>query len=92
MLAGYSPIVVVSAALIHRIDNPQALADMIDRGEVVQSRSGQSDDLVMIRLAQSRGADIVTNDRFLDWIDRFPWLPSRLRRYRMTEAGLLLED
>ncbi len=88
--AGYTPITVVSAALIHRIDHPDILEEMIASGEVVESGRGQNDDLVMIRLAQRKGIEIVTNDRFLDWLDRYPWLAGRLRRYRMTPHALIL--
>jgi len=87
---GFVPIVVVSGALIHQIDRDEALADMISKRQVIQAPKGTDDDLLIIRTAEEKGADIVSNDRFLDWIDRFPWLPSRLRRYRMSPSGLIL--
>ncbi len=88
--AGYRPIIVVSAALIHKIDRPEVLRNMIDGISVVESPRGTNDDLTIVRLAKQRNAEILSNDRFLDWQDRFPWLTSRLRRYRMTPAGLIL--
>jgi len=88
---GHSPVIVVSAALKHRIDNPELLMDMIAAGYVIEAKPGQNDDLVIIRMAQRTGADIITNDRFLDWLNRFPWLGGRLKRYRMTPSGLILE-
>lgn len=87
---GYRPIIVVSAALIHKIDRPEVLGNMVDGISVIESPRGMNDDLTIIRLAQQRNAEILSNDRFLDWQDRFPWLTSRLRRYRMTPAGLIL--
>jgi hypothetical protein len=51
---------------------------------------GTDDDRRIIMLAQEMNADIVSNDRFLNWINRFPWLESRLRKYRMTPSGLIL--
>ena len=87
---GYVPIVVVSAALIHQINREETLAQMILRRQVVQAPRGADDDLVIIRTAEKEAADIVSNDRFLDWVDRYPWLPSRLRRYRMSPSGLIL--
>ncbi|TFF86336.1 hypothetical protein EU519_01460 [Candidatus Thorarchaeota archaeon] len=87
---GYRPIIVVSAALIHKIDRPEVLGNMIDGVSVIEAPRGRNDDLTIIRLAQKRNAEILSNDRFLDWQDRFPWLASRLRRYRMTPAGLIL--
>ncbi len=87
---GFVPIVVVSAALIHQIDKEETLADMISKRQVLQAPKGTDDDLLIIKTAEKEAADIVSNDRFLDWVDRFPWLPSRLRRYRMSPSGLIL--
>lgn len=87
---GFVPIVVVSAALIHQIDEEETLTDMISKKQVIQAPKGTDDDLLIIKTAEKEAADIVSNDRFLDWVDRFPWLPSRLRRYRMSPSGLIL--
>ncbi len=88
--AGYQTVFVVSAALIHRIDNPEALEQLLQSPGFVQTNRGQSDDLEIIRLAKERDADIVSNDRFLEWIDKYPWLRSRVRRYRMGPSGIIL--
>lgn len=88
--AGYRPIIVVSAALIHSVDDPEALQQMMDNRKVVQAARGTNDDLTIIRMAQRNNADVVSNDRFLDWRDRHPWLASRLKRYRMTPSGIIL--
>lgn len=89
-LAGFNPIIVVSAALKHKIDRPEALETMIANGQVVQAARGTDDDATIIKLAKQKNADIITNDRFLDWVERFPWLTARLRKYRMTPSGLIL--
>lgn len=88
--AGLKPIVVVSAALKHKIDNPEVLQEMITGREVIEAPRGTDDDLTVIELAQSNNADIVSNDRFLGFINKFPWLQSRLMKYRMTPSGLIL--
>ena len=82
---------VVSSALMHAIDKPDALQTFMSQVEVVEAPRGFDDDLKIIQVAQDRRADIVSNDRFLDWIDRYPWLSNRLRRYRMTPTGLILQ-
>jgi hypothetical protein len=87
---GYRLIIVVSAALKHKIDKPDTLHDLITEGLVLQATRGTNDDLMIIQESQKRNADIVSNDRFLNWIDRFPWVPDRLRKYRLTPAGLIL--
>ncbi len=88
--AGYDPVFVVSSALVHKIDNPGALNAFMSSAKVEEAPRGTNDDGRIIQLAKNLDADIVSNDRFLDWIDRYPWIASRLRRYRMTPAGLIL--
>jgi hypothetical protein len=88
--AGYKPVIVVSAALVHKIDKPHSLRDLIGFGHIIEAKRGKNDDLIIIQTAQQSNADIVSNDRFLDWQDRYPWLSNRLRRYRMTPSGLIL--
>jgi hypothetical protein len=89
-LAGYRPVIVISAALKHRIDQPASLQDFLMEGPVIEAPRNTDDDLTIIREAQKRNADIVSNDRFLNWLNRYPWISSRLRRFRMTPAGLIL--
>ena len=88
--AGYDPVFVISAALIHSIDNLGALDAFKLSAKVDEAPRGTDDDTRIIQLAKKLNADIVSNDRFLDWIDRYPWITTRLRRYRMTPAGLIL--
>ncbi|MFX0054940.1 MAG: hypothetical protein ACFFAX_01845 [Promethearchaeota archaeon] len=88
--SGYKPTIIVSAALIHKIDKPNRLREMIDFGHIIEAPRGKNDDLIIIQTAQRSNADIVSNDRFLDWRERFPWISDRLRRYRMTPSGLIL--
>lgn len=87
---GYKPVFVISAALVHTIDRPNALQTLMNDLDVVQAPRGTNDDLKIIRIAQDRNADIVSNDRFLDWLDRYPWVSDRLRKFRMTPSGLIL--
>ena len=87
---GYRPTTIVSAALRHKINKPNILIEMILDGYAIEAPRRTDDDFTIIETAQKRNADIVSNDRFLNWIKRFPWLPDRLRRYRMTPAGLIL--
>jgi hypothetical protein len=90
MTAGFEPLIVISAALVHAVDKPQELQRLLSTGIAIEAPRGTNDDLTIIKTAKKRNADIVSNDRFLDWIDRFPWLASRLRKYRLTPSGLIL--
>ncbi len=87
---GYDPVFVISAALVHNIDNPEALNAFISTAKVVEASRGTNDDKRIVQLAKKLNADIVSNDRFLDWIDRYPWITTRLRKYRLTPTGLIL--
>lgn len=88
---GLKPVFVVSAALIHRVDKPTSLEEFMLMANVVEASRGTSDDLKIIHLSKKLDADIISNDRFLDWLDKFPWVTSRLKRYRMTPSGLILD-
>lgn len=87
---GFRPIFVVSAALMHNIDKPLSLDEFMQSAEVVQAPRGSDDDLRIILLAKKLNAPIVSNDRFLDWLEKYPWISSQLRNYRMTPSGLIL--
>jgi hypothetical protein len=85
------PVFVISAALMHTIDKPDVLQTFMTQVDVVEAPRGTNDDLKIIQMAMDRRADIISNDRFLEWIDRYPWLSNRLRKYRMTPTGLILQ-
>jgi hypothetical protein len=87
---GFRPIFVISSALSHKIDKPSSLNEFTLSAEVVESPRGSADDLRIIQLAKEYDAEIISNDRFLDWIERYPWVESRLKKYRMTPSGLIL--
>lgn len=89
-LAGFEPIIVISAALVHQIDEPVDLLDMISTGQVIQVEKGSSDDREIIRRAKANNALVLSNDRFLDWLEANPWLSTRMVKYRMTPSGLIL--
>jgi len=87
---GYKPIFVISAALVHSIDKPNVLQSLLNEVEVIRAPRGTNDDLKIFQVAQNRNADIVSNDRFLDWLDKYPWVSDRLRKFRLTPSGLIL--
>ncbi len=65
---GYFPVfIIVDASLRHRIDQPDLLMDMVERGEITMAQSGTSADELLIEEAARRGAVIITNDRLADW-------------------------
>jgi hypothetical protein len=87
---GFKPVFVVSSALVHKIDNPNALNEFMLSADVIEAARGTDDDIKIIQVAKELNGHIVSNDRFLDWIDRYPWITSRLKKYRLTPSGLIL--
>lgn len=64
MKEGYSPIIFVSAALRHDIDNSMELTRIINLGWVIEVEGGENDDVLIIEEAQRKQCKIITNDKF----------------------------
>jgi hypothetical protein len=65
---GYFPVlIIVDASLRHQIDQPDALMERVERGEIIMAPPGTSADALLIEEAAARHAVILTNDRMADW-------------------------
>jgi hypothetical protein len=74
---GYEPIIIVDAALHHRIDDPGLLEEMIDAQEVRQAPAGTDADFFVIKTAEELGAQIVSNDQYKPYRGEYPWVEER---------------
>ena len=83
---GIKPYVVVSAALRHRIDDPDGLVEFMKQEDVAEAPAARSDDFFVIQLALRRDAFIISNDRFNDWKRANPELADDIdmRRVALT--------
>lgn len=88
----FFPIIFVAdASLPHFIDEPKKLREMIVRGEVLITESGQTADEVLTRQARETGAYVVTNDRNFHFAYAPDFTPSRIG-FRIEEGVLRLDE
>lgn len=74
---GYDPIVIVDASLRHEIDDPQQLESLLDDEKIHQAPSDTDADYFIVETADREDARIVSNDRYEEYQDDFPWIPDR---------------
>lgn len=74
---GFDVTIFVDASLARRIDDPDRLRALIGDGEIIQSPAGTEADEAILEMARERDAVVVSNDRFRDWVDEFPWIDER---------------
>lgn len=88
---GYDPIVVVDAALRHRIDDEHAYERMVDSGRIKQAPAGTDADYFILSFARELEACVVSNDRFKDRIAAFPEAAERIIRFMIVSDEVVLE-
>lgn len=74
---GFDPIIIVDAALVHKVDDPDQLEAMIDDQVVRQAPAGTDADFFVIKVAENEDGWIVSNDRYKDFLDDHPWINER---------------
>jgi hypothetical protein len=74
---GYEPIVIVDAALRHKIDDPEQLEALIDKKRILQAPAGTDADYFVLETAHQQHACVVSNDTYKDRLDHFPWIKER---------------
>jgi hypothetical protein len=84
---GYRPIIIVDASLRHDIDDRRQFEHMEDDGVIYQSPAGTQADYFVLRTAEEQNAIVVSNDRFKDYRDQFPWLREPGRRVPFMIVG-----
>ncbi len=88
---GYTPIVVVDAALRHQIDDEQEYERLVDEGRIRQAPAGTDADYFILSFARELEASIVSNDRFRELQEAFPEARERVIRYMIVEGEVVLE-
>jgi hypothetical protein len=74
---GYEPIVIVDAALRHKIDDPEQLEALIEKKRILQAPAGTDADFFVLETANQQQACVVSNDTYKDRLDSFPWIRDR---------------
>ena len=88
---GLEPILVVDAALRHRIDDPRGLEQLVDDGKINQAPAGTDADYFILSFARELDAAIVSNDRFKDRIAAFPEAEEDMIRYMIVAGEVVFE-
>ena len=88
---GYEPVVVVDAALRHKIDDRDGYERMVDGGTIRQAPAGTDADYFILSFARELEASIVSNDRFRDHQKAFPDAAKRLIRYMVVKGEVVFE-
>jgi len=88
---GYEAVVVVDAALRHRIDDQAGYERMVDGGTIRQAPAGTDADYFILSFARELDASIVSNDRFRDHQKAFPDAAKRLIRYMVVKGEVVFE-
>jgi hypothetical protein len=88
---GYEPIVVVDAALRHRIDESGRYESLVEEGRIRQAPAGTDADYFILSFARELEAAVVSNDRFRDREAAFPDVFDRLVRYMIISDEVVLE-
>ncbi len=88
---GLKPIVVVDAALRHRIDDPTGYEKLVDRGVIKQAPAGTDADYFILSFARELDASVVSNDCFRDREEHFPDALERVIRFMIVDGEVVLE-
>jgi hypothetical protein len=88
---GYEPIVVVDAALRHRIDDGDGYERMVEAGRIKQAPAGTDADYFILSFARELDAVVVSNDRFKDRWKAFPEAQERVIRFMIVNGEVVFE-
>lgn len=88
---GLEPVVVVDAALRHRIDDANAFEQLVEEGILKQAPAGTDADYFILSFARELDAYVVSNDRFRDLARSFPESVERAIRYMIVGGEVVLE-
>jgi hypothetical protein len=89
---GFEPVIIVDASLKYDIDDQEQLETLIQSQQVRQVPAGTDADFFIIQFAHELDALMVTNDRYRDYADRYPWIPERRLPYMIVKGEVVLYD
>lgn len=89
---GFAVIMIVDASLYHEIDDPDQLDALIDNGTIHQAPAGTEADYFVLKIADENNALVVSNDRFQQYQDEYPWIEKRRIPYMIVEHTIHLHE
>src|SRR5437588_3799510 len=90
--AGYDAIVYVDPALKDKIDDADALQELVDRGIVKPAPRGAALSSFVLDQCEMRGAIVVSNDDYADLRTRYPWVETRRVPVTVTDGEAKLDE
>ena len=89
---GCEAVIIVDASLKYDIDDQEQLETLIQSQQIRQVPAGTDADFFIIQFAHELDALMVTNDRYRDYAERFPWIPERRLPYMIVKGEVVLYD
>jgi Zc3h12a-like Ribonuclease NYN domain len=89
---GFESVIIVDASLKYDIDDQEQLETLIRSQQVRQVPAGTDADFFIIQFADQLDALMVTNDRYRDYAERFPWIPERRLPYMIVKGEVVLYE
>jgi hypothetical protein len=89
---GLEAVIIVDASLKYDIDDQSQLETMIRSQQVRQVPAGTDADYFIIQFADQFNARVVTNDRYKDYLDQYPWITDRRLPYMIVEGEVVLYE
>jgi Zc3h12a-like Ribonuclease NYN domain len=89
---GLEAVILVDASLKYDIDDQSQLETLIRSQQVRQVPAGTDADYFIIQLADQFNARVVTNDRYKDYLEQFPWITDRRLPYMIVKGEVVLYD
>src|SRR3954471_4839496 len=89
---GFEAVIIVDASLKYDIDDQSQLETLIQSQQVRQVPAGTDADYFIIQLAEQFDARVVTNDRYRDYLEQYPWITDRRLPYMIVEGEVVLYE
>jgi len=89
---GFDSVIIVDASLKYDIDDQEQLETLIQSQQVRQVPAGTDADFFIIQFAHELDALMVTNDRYKDYSDRYPWITERRLPYMIVKGEVVLYE
>jgi Zc3h12a-like Ribonuclease NYN domain len=87
---GFAPIIIVDASLKHHVDDPEQLEGLFGSAQVLQAPSGTMADYFLLKTAEERDAQVVSNDEFDQFKAEFPWIKRRRVPFMIVSGSVQL--
>ena len=89
---GFEAVIIVDASLKYGIDDQAQLETLIRSQQIRQVPAGTDADYFIIQFADQLDARVVTNDRYKDYAEQYPWVRERRLPYMIVKGEVVLYD